>query len=153
MDAPRWSPAHPIDLADSGFERQDYDKFVAYGRSKAANVLMTVELEDRVGERGVHGFAVHPGVVATGLARYMTRDDFSVMAELSAGRPGMLRNPKSIAAGAATSVWAAVEPALERLGGAYLADCGVAVAEGHATDRGTARALWELSERLVAQVG
>lgn len=45
----------------------------AYGVSKAANVLFTVELERRLREKGVSGSAVslHPGVVQTDLGRYI----------------------------------------------------------------------------------
>jgi len=45
----------------------------AYGVSKAANVLFTVELQRRIEEAGLRGSAVclHPGVVQTDLARYI----------------------------------------------------------------------------------
>lgn len=45
----------------------------AYGLSKAANVLFTVELERRLLESGAKGSAVtmHPGVVQTDLGRYI----------------------------------------------------------------------------------
>jgi len=139
-----------VDLVDPHFERTDYDKFVAYARSKSANVLMTVEVERRFGDRGVHAFAVHPGVVATKLARYMTREDVAEMKRLSAGTPGLLKNVKSIPAGAATAVWAATARELDGAGGSYLADCGIGRAEKHATDPAVAQALWELSERCTA---
>ncbi|MFG1782469.1 SDR family NAD(P)-dependent oxidoreductase [Rhodococcus oryzae] len=147
------SDAHracPVDLVDPNFEGRTYDKFVAYGRSKAANVLMTVELERRVGGQGVHTFAVHPGVCATGLARHMSRDDMAEMKRMSAGSPNALTTLKSIPAAAATSVWGATAPELDSVGGAYLADCGVGAAADHATDPATAAALWELSDELTA---
>ena len=45
----------------------------AYGVSKAANVLFTVELQRRIEAAGAKGSAVtlHPGVVQTDLARYI----------------------------------------------------------------------------------
>ena len=62
---------------DVNFERREYDKFSAYGQSKTANILFSVELDRRLGDRGVHAYAVHPGMIATELGRYMTKDDFA----------------------------------------------------------------------------
>ena len=50
-----------IDWEDPNFERRTYEPWIAYGQSKTANVLFTVELEHRLGGCGVHAFAVHPG--------------------------------------------------------------------------------------------
>jgi NAD(P)-dependent dehydrogenase (short-subunit alcohol dehydrogenase family) len=127
-----------------------YDKWQAYGQSKTANVLFTIEAERRWGPRGVHSFAVHPGVVYTDLARHMTRDDFS------AG--GTLANltVTDVTHGAATTVWAATSPDLDGLGGRYLEDCHIADpavdgAEGGyaawAVDPEQAARLWEWSQR------
>lgn len=142
--------AHPVDLVDPHFENRAYNKFVAYGQSKAANVLMTVELERRFGSAGVHAFAVHPGVCATGLARHMSREDMAEMKRLAAGTPNSLSRLKSVPAAAATSVWGASAPQLESAGGSYLADCDVGTASSHAVDPVTAADLWELSTRLTA---
>ncbi|MFI6433467.1 SDR family NAD(P)-dependent oxidoreductase [Rhodococcus oryzae] len=142
--------AHPVDLVDPNFESRTYDKFVAYAQSKAANVLMTVELERRVGGQGVHALAVHPGVCATGLARHMSSGDMAEMKRMSAGSPNALTNLKSVPAAAATSVWGATAPELDSVGGAYLADCVVGAAADHAIDPATAAALWELSDELTA---
>ncbi|NKS02283.1 SDR family NAD(P)-dependent oxidoreductase [Rhodococcus hoagii] len=143
--------AHAVDLADPNFRDREYDKFVAYAQSKAANVLMTIELQKRYADSGIQAFAVHPGVCATGLSRYMSRDDFAEMKAMSAGKPGLLENLKSIPAAAATSVWAATATDLDSAGGAYLADCAVGRASRHAVDPSTAEELWELSEQLVGR--
>ena len=37
-----------VDLDDPNWERRDYDKFVAYGASKTANILHMVELDRRL---------------------------------------------------------------------------------------------------------
>jgi NAD(P)-dependent dehydrogenase (short-subunit alcohol dehydrogenase family) len=127
-----------------------YDKWQAYGQSKTANVLFTVEAERRWGPRGVHSFAVHPGVVYTDLARHMTRDDFS------AG--GTLANLEitDVTHGAATTVWAATSPDLDGLGGRYLEDCHIAGPAVDGTEGGyaawavdpeQAARLWEWSLR------
>ncbi|GAB2549119.1 SDR family NAD(P)-dependent oxidoreductase [Nocardia heshunensis] len=140
--------AYPIDLSDPNFHDHAYDKFAAYGRSKSANVLMTTELQRRHADNGIHAYAVHPGVCATGLARHLTRADFAEMKRLAAQRdPNLLDNLKSIPAAAASSVWAATDPQLP--GGAYVTDCAIGRAEPHAVDLDTAAALWTLSTTLV----
>jgi NAD(P)-dependent dehydrogenase (short-subunit alcohol dehydrogenase family) len=136
---------------DPNFERHPYDPFIAYGQSKTANVLFTVELERRLSGRGVHAYAVHPGLVGTKLGRYMTPE---VMAQLmeKAKQGGGMPTRKSLEQGAATSVWAATAPGLEAVGGSYLADCQVS--DHHAAwavDPDAAARLWALSEELVGQ--
>ena len=69
-----------VDLDDPNWQHRDYDKFLAYGASKTANVLHAVELDRRYRDRGIRSYAVHPGIVATALARHMTRDDFAGVA-------------------------------------------------------------------------
>ena len=63
--------------------------------------------------------------------------------------------------GAATSVWAAVSPALANVSGRYLEDCAIGVVDdtpmslsGHtsfALDPAAADQLWALSEKIVGQ--
>ena len=45
-----------------------YDSWSAYGTSKLALVHEAHEIERRYGERGLHGYSVHPGSVATNIA-------------------------------------------------------------------------------------
>jgi protochlorophyllide reductase len=68
---------------------------------------------------------------------------------------------KSVAAGAATQIFAATSPDLAAHGGAYLADCQLGIAGGnagvrgvapHAADPAIARRLWMESEKWVGQV-
>jgi NAD(P)-dependent dehydrogenase (short-subunit alcohol dehydrogenase family) len=58
-------------LNDPNFETTPYDPFAAYGRSKTANILFAIEFDRRHRGRGVRGAAVHPGGIATELARHM----------------------------------------------------------------------------------
>jgi NAD(P)-dependent dehydrogenase (short-subunit alcohol dehydrogenase family) len=138
---------------DPNYERREYDKFAAYGQSKTANVLFSVELDRRLGDRGVHAYAVHPGMIATELGRYMTRDDMTALMERAKRGPsGGMPPRKSLEQGAATTVWAAVAPELDVHGGAYLADCQVT--DQHAPwarDPESATRLWTLSESLVGE--
>ena len=60
-----------VDLNDPNFETTPYEPFVAYGRSKTANILFAVEFDRRHRDRGVRATAVHPGGIMTELARHM----------------------------------------------------------------------------------
>ena len=129
--------------------------------SKSANSLFAVELDRRGRTHGIRAFAVHPGGILTGLARYMTDEELAAYGIVREN--GELRAPaasfKSVEQGAAPSVWCAVSPALSGKGGVYCEDCDIAPVvlddsklrsgvRRWATDKPTARALWDLSEQL-----
>ena len=147
-----------VDLDDPGFDHTPYDAWAAYGRAKTANVLFAVELDRRLRDRGVRAFAVHPGAIITELGRHLTEETLAEMGRRTASRPMPW---KSIPAGAATSVFAAVSPDLEGEGGVYLEDCHIAGVvddpesrtgvRAYATDPDRAVALWQRSEELVGQ--
>jgi NAD(P)-dependent dehydrogenase (short-subunit alcohol dehydrogenase family) len=148
----------PVVFDDIQFEERPYEKWSAYGQSKTANILLAVELERRLGPRGVHANAVHPGVIPTDLARHMVPEDY---ARLRSRAPGGRMRVKTVESGAATAVYAATAPELEGRGGLYLEDCRVAnvddaenAAEGvrsYALDPDAAKRLWSTSEELVGQ--
>ena len=147
-----------VDLDDPNWERREYDKFAAYGASKTANVLHMVELDRRLRERGVRAYSVHPGVVATSLARHMTCEDFASLIRLEPADPGQqkvdvrhdFQMPEH---GAATQVWAAVSKELADVGSVYLADCRVREdVAPYAMDEAHAAELWDLSERLCGNI-
>ena len=145
-----------VDLDDPHFERREYEPWASYGQSKTANVLFTVELENRYAGRGIHAYAVHPGGIDTNLGRHLTEEMAQgLMQYLSESDPDY--SWKSIPQGAATSVWAATSDALEGRGGFYCEDCGEAEIDAEATDHGvrpyaldpqSAARLWEMSERM-----
>jgi NAD(P)-dependent dehydrogenase (short-subunit alcohol dehydrogenase family) len=146
-----------VDFGDPNWEGRDYDKFVAYGASKTANILHAVEADRRLRDLGIRAYAVHPGTVATSLARYMSREDFSdlkklvvdnsaLRGETSNGRLEVV-TPEQ---GAATQVWAAVSPELADRGAVYLEDCTVGAAAPYARDEQRAAEFWLLSEKLCA---
>jgi NAD(P)-dependent dehydrogenase (short-subunit alcohol dehydrogenase family) len=60
-----------VDLNDPNFQHTAYDPFVAYGRSKTANILFAVAFDQRHRGRGVRAAAVHPGGIHTELGRHM----------------------------------------------------------------------------------
>ncbi|MGB6774007.1 MAG: hypothetical protein WBE45_06485 [Terriglobales bacterium] len=119
-----------VDLEDPNFEHTPYEPFVAYGRSKTANILFAVAFDQRHRQHGVRAAAVHPGIIETELIRHMspswlqTRVDEINQQLAAAGKPPM--HWKSIPQGAATSVWAGVVAPANEIGGRYCEDCHVA---------------------------
>ncbi|HJL91343.1 MAG: SDR family NAD(P)-dependent oxidoreductase [Acidimicrobiales bacterium] len=163
-----------VNLDDPMFERRDYDGWDSYGQSKSANALFAREFDRRYAEKGVHAFSVHPGMIFTELGRHMTEEDMARLMERrkaqistdeDANSSDNMMSPKTVEAGAATTVWACVDDTLESQGGHYLADCqlGVPLASedsspgscsmaGHILDDMAAEKLWELSEELTGGV-
>jgi NAD(P)-dependent dehydrogenase (short-subunit alcohol dehydrogenase family) len=139
-------------------------EFVAYGQSKTANIQFAVEFDARHKSRGVRATAIHPGAIATELSRYMTpevRDQMSTLNQ-PAGQPASLNfSRKTIAQGAATSVWSGIVAPAEAVGGHYCEDCHVAEVvdnqavrggvQPYALDPAKAKALWALSEKMVGE--
>lgn len=158
-----------VDLADLNFERRPYDPNVAYGQSKTANALFAVEFDRRHKARGVRATAVHPGMIFSGLGRHVGNELLQAwISGLNVDRASKGLSPfapKSVAQGAATSVWAGLVAAAEEVGGKYCEDCHVStklfegneddgVSEGYrsyAIDLGNAAALWLKSEELVGE--
>jgi NAD(P)-dependent dehydrogenase (short-subunit alcohol dehydrogenase family) len=158
-----------VDLNDPNFETTPYEPFVAYGRSKTANILFAVEFDRRHRDRGVRATAVHPGGIMTELARHMPEGAIEAFFEqiqeqrAAAGEPPYAF--KSIPQGAATSVWAGVVASAEEVGGKYCEDCQVAEfiaadsqvsaisrgVRGYALDPENGKALWKKSEEMVGE--
>ncbi|MEV6027367.1 oxidoreductase [Streptomyces sp. NPDC052036] len=162
----------PVVFEDLQFDHRPYEPFVAYGQSKTANALFAVELDRRGRAEGVRAFSVHPGtIIDTGLAKHLSDDVLRAAGAMDdEGRP--VRDParqlKTVAQGAATSVWCATSPQLDGLGGVYCENCDISplVAEAdeaawrvnaeipgvlpYAVDPKAAARLWDVSERLAA---
>ncbi|KAF4460646.1 short-chain dehydrogenase [Fusarium albosuccineum] len=100
------------------------------------------EIERRYGPRGLHAYSLHPGAIATGLQKHVTKE-------------------LHMEQGAATTVRAALAKELEGSGGKYLEDCQIIgpwdpatglTGTGYAPwayDATKAAKLWELSLELV----
>ncbi|MGW5744862.1 SDR family NAD(P)-dependent oxidoreductase [Amycolatopsis sp. NPDC003861] len=146
----------PVRFDDLDFER-GYDKWLAYGQAKTANVLFAVHLDRLARKRGIRAFALHPGRILTDLVRHLDRAELVAAGMLDAdGRvTGGAKTPEQ---GAATQVWAATSPQLDGLGGVYLEDCDIAEpapADGtrtgvkdYAIDPALAERLWTVSAEL-----
>jgi NAD(P)-dependent dehydrogenase (short-subunit alcohol dehydrogenase family) len=132
-----------------------YDKWLAYGQAKTANVLFAVHLDDR--DRGIRAFSLHPGRISTNLSRHLTLREM-VDAGFRDEDGTVIGDVKTVEQGAATQVWAATSSQLAGLGGVYLEDCdvaGPAPADGsgvgvrdYAIDPAQAARLWTLSAEL-----
>jgi NAD(P)-dependent dehydrogenase (short-subunit alcohol dehydrogenase family) len=153
-----------VDLDDPNFERSPYAEFIAYGRSKTANVLFAVEFDRRHRARGVRATAVHPGVIHTELTRHMAPGELDkLIREINASQPKGAPpfSWKSVPQGAATSLWAACVADAEAIGGRYCEDCHVADlatvpglrsgVQPYAVDPERAQALWKKSEEWVGE--
>jgi NAD(P)-dependent dehydrogenase (short-subunit alcohol dehydrogenase family) len=148
------SPAHwygRIDFEDLQGERR-YGRWRAYGQSKIANLLFTLELDRRLRAAGsrVKSLAAHPGYAATKLQ--------------SSGPTGLDRAVMSVTnrllalsaeMGALPTLYAATYPDLD--GGMLIGPGGLGEQRGHpkpvtprgrATDEALARRLWTVSEQL-----
>jgi NAD(P)-dependent dehydrogenase (short-subunit alcohol dehydrogenase family) len=158
-----------VDLQDPNFERTEYEPFVAYGRSKTANILFSVAFDNRHRERGVRAAAVHPGGIRTELGRYTDVGRLETMiAQINKQLAAEGKAPfqlKTVPQGAATSVWAAVVAPADEVGGRYCENCHVGkivpddatitvATEGvraYALDPTNAEALWKKSEEMVGE--
>jgi NAD(P)-dependent dehydrogenase (short-subunit alcohol dehydrogenase family) len=158
-----------VDLEDPNFVRTPYEPFVAYGRSKTANILFAVAFDGRHRKNGIRAAAVHPGAIQTELARHMDPSQMqALIAQISKQLAAEGKPPfkfKTIPQGAATSVWAGVVAPADEIGGRYCENCHVShivpddvpitpVSEGvrgYALDPSIAAALWKKSEELVGE--
>jgi NAD(P)-dependent dehydrogenase (short-subunit alcohol dehydrogenase family) len=143
-----------VHLDDLNFERRAYDRWLAYGQSKTANILFAVEANRRWNTDDITVNALHPGRIMTNLVRHL---DPGMLAEIRATSGGA-DQIKTVEQGAATSILLATSPLLEGVGGRYFEDCNEATVnvEGtrtgvaaYAIDPANAEALWTASLDLV----
>ena len=126
------------DLAgDSWFDMQ-----AAYGHSKLANGLHSLELARRLQGTDATSNVVHPGFVVTNIARNLGRwreMAFQVLGGI------VLKSPEQ---GAATTCYVAASPDLEGVSGCYFANSNPATPTENMRDPEMAARLWEVSEEL-----
>jgi NAD(P)-dependent dehydrogenase (short-subunit alcohol dehydrogenase family) len=137
------APAEGIQFDNLSGE-QGYDPGKAYGQSKLANVLFSLELAERLDGETTTSNALRPGVIPTNLGRHMP-----------AWKPLLLKTvgkvfTKTIPQGAATTVYVATAPALADTSGHFFEDCNPILAGGYTEDRAMAKRLWAVSEELTA---
>ena len=163
------SSAHsltPILWDDIHFENNTYDKWLAYGQSKTASSLIAIEFNNRMKDKGVSGFSVHPGGIMTPLQRHLESDEMVALGWLKEdGSPSDLAKNffKTTSQGAATTLWCATNPKLNDIGGVFCEDCDIAKRKSEvdeslqryfgvadwAVDSDEATKLWEISEQML----
>lgn len=136
--------AKKLRIDDLNSERS-YEGFQVYGETKLANVLFARELSRQLENSGVNVYAVHPGVVATELSRNfpeIIKTFYKVL------RPIINWFLKTAEEGAQTSLFAAIDPSLDKISGVYMADCAVSRESDYARDDKIAKQLWEESVKI-----
>ncbi len=108
----------------------------AYGHSKLANGLFSLELARRLEDTDATSNSLHPGVVDTNIFR-----------NIESRLPR--RRLKTAEEGAATTCYVATNPALVGVSGYYFADCNPQEPSALMQDVEMATRLWEVSEALV----
>lgn len=139
----RSAPETGIEFGNLSGER-GYDPARAYGQSKLANVLFTLELARRLEGTTATANALRPGVIPTNLGRHMPRWKTFTLETI-----GRLFT-KTIPQGAATTCYVATAPALGEVNGYFFNHCNPHRPGGHTEDRDMAARLWAVSEELTA---
>ena len=140
-----------IDLADLNWERRPYKSWPAYGQTKLANLLFTLELQRRLQADGsaARALAAHPGYAATNL---QTGTATKVGDRVLAVANKVFA--QSEAMGALPSLFAATQ---DLPGASYVGPDGLMEQRGHptlvgrtaaASDVEMAKKLWTASEEL-----
>lgn len=153
----------PFNFEDPNFLNREYETLQAYGQSKTASNLFSLELDNRAKEFNVRAYSLHPGSIGgTELAREASPELFQKMGFLDADGnmlPEVAARLKSIPQGAATTVWCATSPLLDNIGGVYCEDCNIAElatektvgsygVEPYSLNEANAKRLWNLSEEM-----
>ena len=141
----RGAPEEGILFDDLGMA-QGYSDSLAYGQSKLANVLFSLQLAERLRGSRITTNALHPGVINTDIDRNLnpvTRFGFGVLTAISG---------KTIEEGAATSCYVATHPSLSNISGKYFEDCNAVTIDGkgHMQNLAMAERLLQTSIELTA---
>ncbi|MFE5643405.1 oxidoreductase [Rhodococcus sp. NPDC056516] len=140
-----------VDLDDLNFERRKYNRWLAYGQSKLANLLFTYELQRRLAASGspLKALASHPGYASTNLQGHTESIQDKLMGI------GNQIFAQSAEMGALPELWAATAP--DAFGGSYIGPDGPFEQRGYpkvvgsnkkSHDSRTAAGLWTRSEKL-----
>jgi NAD(P)-dependent dehydrogenase (short-subunit alcohol dehydrogenase family) len=147
---------------DPNFKHRDYDMLQAYGQSKTAVNLFSLELNERAKSTGIKAYSIHPGNIwGTELTREAPKDilqQFGFLDDKGGVVQSVVEQMKTVPQGAATTIWAATTSQLKNIGGVYLEDVDVASlntdpaefsgVKSYSFDKDSTGKLWALSEKL-----
>lgn len=159
---------------DPNFLQREYETLSGYGQSKTAGNLFAVELDARGQAFNVRAYSLHPGsVYGTDLGRKAPLELYKQMGTHDAEGnifPEVKKKLKTLAQGAATTVWCATSPMLNHIGGVYCDDADIAEldlgnikhiisepatlrgVQPYSLDETNAKRLWKLSEEMTGIV-
>jgi NAD(P)-dependent dehydrogenase (short-subunit alcohol dehydrogenase family) len=143
------SAAHAAFVMPGGIDfdnldaHKGYRPWYFYGQSKMADLLFARALASELEGSRATAYAVHPGIIRTGLGR---ESGWLMKILMLATR----RQHKTIPQGAATPCWAATQAGLEKYTGQYFSDCAPAAPHKLADDPLLVKKLWEKSTTLAA---
>jgi NAD(P)-dependent dehydrogenase (short-subunit alcohol dehydrogenase family) len=137
----RLAPEEGIEFDNLSGE-DGYDPGRAYGQSKLANVLFTLELARRLETTQITANALRPGVILTNLGRHLPQWQVWTLKYLGAAFT------KTIAQGAATTCYVATAPALSETSGSFFNHCNPHRPGGNTENMELAARLWSVSEKL-----
>ena len=130
-----------LDFSRFPFPREKYRNISAYGQAKLCNALFAAEVQRRYSDLGITAASLHPGsMIPTELSRgsQLMRIAFALLTPFT----------KSVAQGAATSIYCATAPEVEENAGGYFRDCAPKEPSREAQDPGVARRLWDATREL-----
>ncbi|CAF2716468.1 unnamed protein product [Rotaria sp. Silwood2] len=113
----------------------------SYQQSKLANLLFARALASRYKDKQVTAYSLHPGLIDTNLTSNIP---------LASVAKILLPNKKSIAEGAATTVYCALKPGLENETGRYFDDSTVTNVADKWTDNDI-NTFWEWTEKIIQE--
>eukprot|EP01135_Chromosphaera_perkinsii_P006690 Nk52_evm4s559 gene=Nk52_evmTU4s559 len=130
-----------------------YGSWKAYAQSKSANILFANEFNRLYGndEHKIYANSIHPGVVKTNLATNMTgANAFFFKYVLGPFKSFFFKNAQQ---GAATQVYVAAHPDMDKIGGLYFDSSKPQTPMKHVRNVESGEKLWKMSEEMLASKG
>ncbi|KRD58796.1 oxidoreductase [Flavobacterium sp. Root935] len=147
---------------DPNYENREYETLSAYGQSKTAVNLFSLEFDNLAKAFGVRAYSLHPGNIwGTELLREAPMEilqQFGFYDDKGEPVQAVVESLKTIPQGAATTVWAATSQSLNTIGGVYLEDADIAAlalgqemsagVKPYSLDESNAKNLWKWTEEI-----
>jgi len=140
----KWADESAIEWDNLSGEN-DYSANRAYGQSKLANALFSLELSKRLANTNATSNSMNPGPVLTNLQRHAPGWAVKLGEWLG---PAFMKTP---AGGASTICYLATNPLINGVSGHYFIDCNPVSLGGNSQDAAMAARLWQVSSELTGE--